>query len=427
MVKDRSLVSKKGREGMLFYAIKVQKSANHYTEAAMDEVELLDCIAKESKRCEGNWKKSPMGKDSSGIAYSEVVDHSHHVATLHDSFFHTGPHGRHMCMVFSMLGCNLLTIIKAYNYRGVPIGGVKKMVKGIAKGLDFLHRKCDIIHTDLKPENVLLQFPGQMGSEITSETDDTSVEDGGEGEKQVSIAELEAALQDPKTPTDERKKIRKRLKKRRQRERRRGNNNPVPSTVDDHSKLMSSFSDDAMERMISNKGTQKPTKDAHERVLSRLSHSQFVMRNFTPVITLGGDVTAVIDDMVKVSRPSKSELSAHFQLCGAQANSRQRAVESGLAEVTFLLRAFVPEGEIADNITKALGGIPWEMSEEKSSSREWCVNRLPSHSIHFQSSHVFFLSLSHTHTQALRIISSIRPAINCHNIQTCPAWTKRFR
>jgi serine/threonine-protein kinase SRPK3 len=373
MVKDRSLVvNKKSGNGMLFYAVKVQKSANHYTEAAMDEVELLDCISKESKRCEGNWKKSPTGKDSSGVSYAEVVDHSHHVATLHDSFFHTGPHGRHMCMVFSMLGCNLLTIIKAYNYRGVPIQAVKKMMKGITKGLDFLHRKCDIIHTDLKPENVLLQFPGQMGSDnTTSETDDASVEEG--GEKQVSIAELEAALQDPKTPTDERKKIRKRLKKRRQRERRRqGNSDTEPSTVDNNlAQLMTSFSDEAMERMINNKGAQKPTKDAHERVLSRLSHSQFVMRNFTPVITIGGDVTAVIDDMVKVSRPSKSELSAHFQLCSAQATSRQRPVNSGVAEVTFLLRAFVPEGEIADNITKALGGIPWEMSEEKSSSREW--------------------------------------------------------
>jgi len=26
-----------------------------------------------------------------------------------------------MCMVFSMLGCNLLSVIKAFNYRGIPI------------------------------------------------------------------------------------------------------------------------------------------------------------------------------------------------------------------------------------------------------------------------------------------------------------------
>jgi len=94
--------------GLTFYALKVQKSAEHYTEAAMDEVELLDCISAEFKRCQSEFKAGPTAKDRDGILTTTTVDHSHHVATLHDSFFHTGPHGRHMCMVFSMLGCNLL-------------------------------------------------------------------------------------------------------------------------------------------------------------------------------------------------------------------------------------------------------------------------------------------------------------------------------
>jgi serine/threonine-protein kinase SRPK3 len=33
------------------------------------------------------------------------------------------------------------------------------MALQMLKGLDFLHRVCHIIHTDLKPENVLLDLP----------------------------------------------------------------------------------------------------------------------------------------------------------------------------------------------------------------------------------------------------------------------------
>ena len=57
MVKDRKLVAtpkpattSSSAAQPIFFALKVQKSAEHYTEAAMDEVELLDCIAQERKK-----------------------------------------------------------------------------------------------------------------------------------------------------------------------------------------------------------------------------------------------------------------------------------------------------------------------------------------------------------------------------------------
>ncbi|ETO36929.1 hypothetical protein RFI_00135 [Reticulomyxa filosa] len=60
-----------------------------------------------------------------------------------------------MVFVFEVLGENLLEFIKWYNYRGLPLAVVKKIAREVLQGLDFLHRQCDIIHTDLKPENVL--------------------------------------------------------------------------------------------------------------------------------------------------------------------------------------------------------------------------------------------------------------------------------
>jgi serine/threonine-protein kinase SRPK3 len=59
-------------------------------------------------------------------------------------------------MVFEVLGENLLSLIKRYDHRGIPIPTVKRIIKQILLGLDYLHRESGIIHTDLKPENVLV-------------------------------------------------------------------------------------------------------------------------------------------------------------------------------------------------------------------------------------------------------------------------------
>lgn len=119
----------------MLVAIKVVKSATHYTEAALDEIKLLERISNESEN----------------INYLQV-----HVVKLFDHFLLTGPHGRHVCMVFEVLGENLLQLIRKFDNRGLPIELVKRLSVQMLKGLNLIHQKCQIIHTDLKPENVLL-------------------------------------------------------------------------------------------------------------------------------------------------------------------------------------------------------------------------------------------------------------------------------
>jgi serine/threonine-protein kinase SRPK3 len=70
-------------------------------------------------------------------------------------------------MVFEILGVNFLEIIKRYNYKGVPIPLVRKLARQCLIGLDFMHRMCKIIHTDFKPENVVIGLRDDEFKEIT--------------------------------------------------------------------------------------------------------------------------------------------------------------------------------------------------------------------------------------------------------------------
>jgi serine/threonine protein kinase len=64
-----------------------------------------------------------------------------------------------MCLSFEMLGPSLLDLIIDYGYSGIPVDLVKRIALHALRGLDFLHTQCGIIHTDVKPENVLLTLP----------------------------------------------------------------------------------------------------------------------------------------------------------------------------------------------------------------------------------------------------------------------------
>ena len=377
MVKDRKAVQ--NNEGEPFLALKVQKSADHYTEAAMDEVELLDCIHKERNRQHTLPKDK---KDSDRVTAGEMSEYSKYCATLHDSFFHTGSNGRHMCMVFSMLGCNLLSVIKAFNYRGIPIPVVKNMVRGICRGLDFLHRKCQIIHTDLKPENVLLLYGQGNDSDITNSMARLNIDSGSSPRLAETIKELEEELQNQNLTPAERKKLKRRLKKKRQKARKKlfglGGGDDDTTEEDDEEddeeeegdEDSPDLSDIELTRMlnsahdlVSPRSIDEGVTPATASVKRRLNHSPFVTSNFGHRYEQADSkLMGMLQTLIDVRRPSPEEFA--------------RDLKSGegdnVAEIAFMLRAFTPEEELAEGVSAALGGIPWEMSEDKS-RRDWYV------------------------------------------------------
>ncbi|XP_029102277.1 SRSF protein kinase 3 [Scleropages formosus] len=120
-------------------AVKVLKSGPCFTQAALDELAILRCIC---------------GPNRKHIYSQQVVQ-------LLDEFRVVGENGIHVCLVLELLGPDLHSWQECFGNPGLSLPCVKHVIKQVLQGLDYLHTKCKIIHTDIKPENILLCFEKQ--------------------------------------------------------------------------------------------------------------------------------------------------------------------------------------------------------------------------------------------------------------------------
>ncbi|SPJ08454.1 serine/threonine protein kinase [Plasmodium sp. DRC-Itaito] len=133
-----------------FVAIKIQKGSETYTESAKCEINYLNTVKVNS--FDSSWVELKEQQRERLFHYNMTKG----VVSFIDSFQHKGPNGTHICMVFEFMGPNLLSLIKHYDYKGIPLNLVRKIATHVLIGMQYLHDVCKIIHSDIKPENVLV-------------------------------------------------------------------------------------------------------------------------------------------------------------------------------------------------------------------------------------------------------------------------------
>uniref|UniRef100_A0A7C9E4M9 Dual-specificity kinase n=1 Tax=Opuntia streptacantha TaxID=393608 RepID=A0A7C9E4M9_OPUST len=107
-------------------AIKIVRGVKKYREAAMIEIDMLEQLGKHDKggnRC---------------VQIRNWFDYRNHI-----------------CIVFEKLGPSLYDFLRKNNYRPFPIDLVREIGRQLLECVAFMH-ELNLIHTDLKPENVLL-------------------------------------------------------------------------------------------------------------------------------------------------------------------------------------------------------------------------------------------------------------------------------
>ncbi|XP_007540905.1 SRSF protein kinase 1-like isoform X2 [Poecilia formosa] len=170
--------------------MKVVKSAEHYTETAVDEIKLL---------------RSVRNSDPDDPKREMVVQ-------LLDDFKISGVNGTHVCMVFEVLGHHLLKWIIKSNYQGLPLPCVKSIIKQVLQGLDYLHTKCQIIHTDIKPENILMSVDEPYVRKLAAEATEWQ-RAGAPPPSGSAISTAPAPKQTVKMSKNKKKKLKKKQKR----------------------------------------------------------------------------------------------------------------------------------------------------------------------------------------------------------------------
>ncbi|CAD8082668.1 unnamed protein product [Paramecium primaurelia] len=141
------------------YALKIQSS--QYSDAAIEEIDILKILNEN----ENSSKWLDIQKNNIGNQQQT------HCVKMVDSFVHIVNETLHHCVVMEILGPTLLDLIRFYEKKNssmsIQLG--KEVTKQILIGLIYSHDVCQIIHTDIKPENIMIELNEQQLKQLIND------------------------------------------------------------------------------------------------------------------------------------------------------------------------------------------------------------------------------------------------------------------
>lgn len=121
--------------GPRYVALKICKSAPMFTAVANDEIRLLQ-------------ETRTVNPDH--VGFKNIVQ-------MVDTFKLISENGVHTAISLEIMGPSLLHLLMQSDFRGIQVPAVRRIIFQVLRGLTYLHEECHIIHTDIKPENILIK------------------------------------------------------------------------------------------------------------------------------------------------------------------------------------------------------------------------------------------------------------------------------
>ena len=73
-----------------------------------------------------------------------------------ETFEVKGPHGKHLCVVYDVLREPIGICMEKFPNHLFNADKLRILLPALLQGLDYLHSECRVVHTDLKPDNVMM-------------------------------------------------------------------------------------------------------------------------------------------------------------------------------------------------------------------------------------------------------------------------------